>query len=568
MLLRNRRRRLHGTPLAGPSPIAFLVRRGIILIIFAVLLFFAGNWLISLFGGGNSVVRRGTVLRVDDGGAVLVSLEGGSPQRAQDGMKLYAGEQVVTNAGGVASLQFFDGTIVRLDERSDLTLADVAVGSTQSTIDLVLARGTLWISTPTQTSFSGAITRTVEAPLLTYALPSRTEAVITPSSLIVFSAEDLGVRLSGRGGRNAVIGEGQRFSFSGSALPAGDLYDYRSVLDPQKIPSFVERARAFARTAAATSPAMPTTDVLTVLSPTAGMAVTGPTLDVRGKVQETVASVRVNGYEALVNTSDGSFSHILTMSGTGSVDVLVRAFDRQGGILQEVRRTVTPTRREAAVAPPGIVSPAKDGETYRTGTGQLVIRGRAPVDARGIMVNDYRLQLFRSGDVEWSYLASTRLGNLVSGSNAFDVVALDADGNQSAPVRITIIYEPGAVSGVVGQQSSAAVAVSSAFDSTTLPKNAPLTPGVLTVTGPTPGVTHTATGSELLIEGKTSTVTASIWVNDYRLQLYRAGVNHWNYIASTALHTMKEGKNTYVIVARNDKNEILDTMTYTITYEQ
>ncbi|NOS67597.1 MAG: hypothetical protein HOO67_04515, partial [Candidatus Peribacteraceae bacterium] len=99
-----------------------------------------------------------------------------------------------------------------------------------------------------------------------------------------------------------------------------------------------------------------------------------------------------------------------------------------------------------------------------------------------------------------------------------------------------------------------------------LPTNAPLSPGTLTVTLPTAGTTHTETGTGFLLEGATSAQTSTIAVNDYVLQLYKPGKTTWNYIAETGLNNLKKGKNVYVIVARNAKQEILDTMTYTVEY--
>ena len=57
-----------------------------------------------------------------------------------------------------------------------------------------------------------------------------------------------------------------------------------------------------------------------------------------------------------------------------------------------------------------------------------------------------------------------------------------------------------------------------------------------------------------------------MWVNDYQLQLYVAGKTFWNYIANTEYGNLKRGKNIYVIVTRNAKNEILDRVEYTVTY--
>ena len=91
-------------------------------------------------------------------------------------------------------------------------------------------------------------------------------------------------------------------------------------------------------------------------------------------------------------------------------------------------------------------------------------------------------------------------------------------------------------------------------------------PGTLAVTGPAAGTQFTATGSEFLLEGTTPKSTASVWVNGYKLQLYTPGKTFWNYIAKVEFKTLKVGTNVYKIVARNAKDEILDVLEYTVTY--
>jgi hypothetical protein len=174
------------------------------------------------------------------------------------------------------------------------------------------------------------------------------------------------------------------------------------------------------------------------------------------------------------------------------------------------------------------------------------------------MVNDYKLQLFDPAKGTFSYLASQRLGNMKTGENIYDVYALDAGGAKSTPARITIFIGPADAMPV---QPSSSAPVSS---SGPLPTNTPLLPGSLSVIAPTAGTTHTETGTGFLLEGLTSGKTATMWVNDYKLQLYRPGKTTWNYIASVEFANLKRGMNTYVIVARDSDNKILDKMTYTV----
>jgi hypothetical protein len=184
------------------------------------------------------------------------------------------------------------------------------------------------------------------------------------------------------------------------------------------------------------------------------------------------------------------------------------------------------------------------------------ITGEAPQGTAAIMVNDYRLQLYKAGGKTWSYLASADLGNLIAGKNVFTVFALDADGNKSPSRSITIEF------------TSDGTTASGATVSSTPPlkQNPPLTPGVLIVDKPESGLSAATSEKEMVIEGRTSGDTASISINGYTLSLYIAGKTTWNYIASTEMSTMKRGRNVYRVVARNKDGEILDVLEYVITY--
>ncbi len=69
-----------------------------------------------------------------------------------------------------------------------------------------------------------------------------------------------------------------------------------------------------------------------------------------------------------------------------------------------------------------------------------------------------------------------------------------------------------------------------------------------------------------IIEGITSTKTRTITVNEYVLQRYIPGTKNWSYIASTALGTMQEGENEYVVKTFDANGEELESLKFTIDY--
>ena len=481
--------------LAEPAGVPRPVKALIWLVVLGIIVYFLGKWILGLFGGGDSLQRRAVALTVEQGSTVNVSIEGGLMKRTDVGVPLYEGDKVATGKGH-AVLTFFDGTKVRLDEQSELTVDESMKGETTARIALTLGRGTIWMDAPA--SGSGTVSRSVATPAMMVDVNGNAEAMISERELMVFASEGLGLPVRVEGNEEpAYVGEGQRLALP-SGTPGTDLYAYRSALTAEMMnTTFISESRGVALSSASRSSA-------------------GSLASSRSSVSSAASIAQTN------------------------------------------------------VPAPAITSPAKSGETYRTSTSEIVIRGTNAASVQGMMVNEYKLQLFTVGKGTWSYLASVQLGNLKKGENIFDVYALDAQGNKSAPVRLTVIYDDGTLpsassTGTTGSAASAGAA-SSQLNEASLPNNDPLAPGTLTVTGPTAGTSHTATGGELLIEGATSNTTSTLWVNGYQLQLYKPGVTWWNYIASERFGNLKKGTNTYRITARDSEGRVVDRMVYTVTY--
>ncbi len=557
-MLHRYRQRSGPYSLAEPSPLWGMLRRVLLLLAAALVLFFLVRSVFGMLGIGNRVERRQAVLTVENRSNVTVSLEGGLMQRADDRLPLYAGDRVVTGGNGHAQLAFFDGTSVRLDEQSEVEVDETYSGSTESAIGLSLNRGSVWMKTPLASAFSGTIVRTMSSDIYEAMLPSDAEVVFEERAILVFSADGDGVSVAVNG-ETVLIGEGQQMVFPETI--EGDPRQYRSALDPFVVRSpFIEESRKIKLTPSTnggTSSASATTDTLTVTAPVNGQSISGTTVLVHGTIGPRAEKVRVNGYPATISREQGTFSQELSVTAGSTFVIHVEALDQSDVIVQQIERTVRPA--QSSVGSPTITLPAKNGETFRTNLEELEIKGTVPAGTTAVYVNDYKLQLFRTGDTDWSYLASVRLLNMKQGENIFNVVAENASGGRSAAAKITIIL------GAEGTAVSSA-SVSSVVSEESLPTNDPLRPGTLAVTAPTPGTTAVHTGTGFLLEGTTIAETASVWVNGYRLQLYEQGKTFWNYWALPKYDTLKRGRNVYRIVSRNAANQILDAMTYTVEY--
>lgn len=571
--MRRHRRRNHSGAVRPERRTGRLVS----VIILGILIVIGCVKVLQYFGVGNSTLQSAAILSVDDLGVVNVSIDEGPFKRGDDGMKIYPGDAVVTTPKNFAALTMFDGSYVRMDESTELGIEQSILGETESSLKLSLDDGAVWIVTPTSEAFSGAIIRQLATPFLTIAIPSKTEAVFTARSLVVYASDGPGLSVKVTGFQNPVIvGEGQQFTFALGSESVTDLYTLRNPVSPDLLsPPFIEESRAeygIVRTAGTSIPdeeiERPDTE-MTVSEPVNDITVQGATLQVKGTIGDGVDKVRINGYLATINREQKTFEQELTLPDEDDVKITVEAIDKNGTVLSQALRTVR--RNRTPPEAPSITAPAAAGQTYRTSKTQVEIRGTAPDNAVAIIVNDYRLQLFTPGEKNWSYLADTAFNNLHAGENIFEVVAMNQGGYRSEPVRITVLLEEGEegiVGGSTSQGSTETVAPTTpkTAEESELPDNAPLMPGSIRITSPKEGTEYSTTDKEFLIEGSVPTEAASVWVNGYKLQLYEQGKLFFNYIASTDLATLRRGRNVYRIVIRNAENNILDSLSYTVQF--
>lgn len=565
------RRTFAGMPTATERPRP--LRMFALLCVGILVVVWAGWKALQALGILNQVQRMRVELSVA-AGDVNVSLEGGELRKASDA-KLYADDRIVSNGGGRALLKFFDGSVASIEEVSDVTIEESQRGTKHSAITLVLKQGKIAVHVPDLRVFSGSIIRTIKTPSYTATLPVGTRAVFSAQGMHVADADGLGVTVTADGADEpAFIGEGQQLTLPATAV-RGSLYAYRGTVDPaavRLVTGLGSQVASLPTQPASTGALVPveagaTQDALVLSSPVENQLITSSTVQVRGQAGPAIQRVRVNGHDVKLDPANGSFSQELSVTKGTTMSIVVEALDVRDVSVAEQQRTVR--LQTQALLKPTFTAPATDGATYRTAKKKFEIRGTAPAGAAGIIVNDYRLQLFKEGDREWAYLANADLGNIVPGKNVFTVVAVDAEGTKSPAATMTILLEEGDEGLVTGGTAGSAASASSEpeqVDEATLPKNAPLAPGSLTVTAPTTGAAFTATESEILIEGNTAKDTDSVWVNGYKLRLYKPGATFWNYYARTQYGTLKKGKNVYIVNARNAKGEILDTLTYEIDY--
>ena len=547
-----------------PSSSRLLLRALAAVAVLAVVWYLVSH-ILALIAGGSG--RDATALLSVRAGGVQVSLQGEGWQPAETGLRMTTGDSIETRSDGDATIQFFDGTKLRLAGGARITIdkSDRSLDAT-SAVSVHLENGKIWIATPAMTVFTGAILRQASTESMELSIPTNAQLLVTRDLIAVVQADGPGVTatIDTLGAHATVIvGEGQRYALINATKEILDSDPYR-LRDPlaqdERVDSFI--AGSYALLSGSTTPGTDdASDAASATTPSADLEVRTPTdngtvdtttVRVSGTTSSRVATLIING-KSVGRDSNGSFSIDVSADPDRETTITIEAQDAQGITIAKSLRNIRSTY-QVKVEPVRIKSPVGSGETLSTQATDVEITGEAPQGTEGIIVNDYRLQLYKPGNKTWSYLASVANGNLVPGKNMYTIVALDKDGRKSPGRSITIDYSP-AVTGGSGAIKN----------EQPIKQNAPLEPGSLSVTSPTAGTSGETKDIELSILGTTSPNTASISVNGYILSMYESGSTQWKYIASVNLGTMKRGRNLYRIVARNAKGEILDVLEYSLT---
>lgn len=544
----------------------------------AGLLTVLGVWFLLRFLSPSAEMKRvATVLTTDGRGQVEFLIEGNdAPERAETGLELYEGERIRTDGAARAHLQFFDGTVITLDQNTSIRMGEVLQGAEESRLELILESGRVYLRSGT----SALVSRTIETTFATHFVPPRTVALIggdtgnveENENVAVFETTGQGIESSVRVLKkrvSVITGEGQELMLHASAIArvaaGGDPYAFRRVLDPKILSTEFYRYAAELRENSApagvseSSPAVEVTvdgQQLTIDEPKDGALLDAEAVIIKGRIGSRVVIVRVNGYVADVTA--GAYQKEIALPAEENFSVEVQAEDKDGLIIETkslaLRRDIKPPE------PPIITFPARQTiedakavpppEPVSVQENEFEILGDAPGDAVGIIVNGYRLQKFIPGK-PWAYLVNGTLGNVKVGENTYEVVSVDRSGNLSEPVRIVILWR--------------AQAVPTPDSGTSAPDDrTSLFPGSLRVIAPTSGSTYVTSETEVLIEGETHPDTATISVNGYMLSLYEAGKVTWNYIAKEEFGNFRTGTNNFTVVARNSDGKILDVVRYVV----
>lgn len=534
------------------------VARIVLAILALIVLWYVFGFIKGLFSFESSQVQSMT-LATPNASQVEVELEPGTWNSGVTDIKLYADNRVRTN-NAQATLTTHDQSSIMLDRNSEILIVSSQSSDTLSEWSVQLVTGRIIVVSGDDTQAS----RSVVHPQATVVLPQSSTAYISQTTFANLKDASAGISIVPLEGEEFLLGEGQQYTIpeGGIFATAEQNYAVRTSLTAE-----ITGDEFVASVTNLGSPTETPDDsaLLIVTAPSGSTTTDSTSYEVTGTVQSSVNSVEVNGEEAELD--NGTFVASISLD-EGENEVEVVAYDEAGDEVASITRTIT--QNVQSLATPRITAPGTNGSTYQTSEDVVIISGTTSANTDSIMVNDYTLQLYEAGSTEWRYLAQTELGNLTVGTNEFTVIAKTANGTQSEAATITIQKTAGTSTSTSSNQTSTSSSSVSSTSSVTTSSTSSSTSDSgeysLSIVRPTSNGTLSTTEPEILIEGLNSTNVQNVIVNGYTLQLFEPAKGFWNYKASSELGTMQAGENLYTVQATNSNGDVVETVTYTITY--
>lgn len=201
-------------------------------------------------------------------------------------------------------------------------------------------------------------------------------------------------------------------------------------------------------------------------------------------------------------------------------------------------------------ATPQITKPSSNGGKITLSLKEQIISGTVSADTQKVVVNGYQLSKYVPGSKTFTYSAKTSLNNLKVGENTYSVVAIDEAGNKSKTASITLVL-PQSVAGEEDEDEDEETPAAST--------------GEVKITSPNGGANLKTSETAFVISGTAPSNTSKVLVNGYQLQGYAAGSGTFKYNATAALGTLKVGQtNSYTVKAYDKNDAVIGSATMTI----
>lgn len=161
-----------------------------------------------------------------------------------------------------------------------------------------------------------------------------------------------------------------------------------------------------------------------------------PEVTLKGEYDaDQVTAIRINGTEATLNEASETWMVTVDLGTTGTHTLRTTYTAVDGSDVQHSTREVLVD--DSAPEVPTLTSPSQTQVT----NDHVTLQGTVGEGTARVVVNNYALQKFSSGDTTWTYYLNAG-DNMAAGANTYRVVAYDDVGNASEPLEFVITYTP------------------------------------------------------------------------------------------------------------------------------
>jgi len=429
------------------------------------------------------------------------------------GTKLLLGDSVKTSQLSRGVLKFFNGTMVRLGDDTEVTVTDITKRNDIEKIGLTLTHGSIWINKMQTEGVDQSDLQVRTAHMLVADTGSVFEVESNTADVVRVMKGGVSAQILGTDAdKNSLldkiqVGVGQEMTLDAAILKAFQNHETPSVLmalsDQFKLSDwYMWNSREDS-------------------NPTDFSANNG---------QETQQSLTLSQQGLGVSQQNGSTQQTTLAPLTGT------------------QQTQTNPSTSGSLSSPVITQPSPTVMT--TATNKVSISGTVDPSTAKVVVSEtiggntdeYTLSKYKSGSTSFTYNVSEALGNFKSGENIYRFYAVDASGNKSDSADVHITYNKTAV---VVTDALVAPQVTSYNGST----NSTVTVGVVKVIGSVAGAQN-------------------VLVNGVALTKFQAGDKTWTYYANENGGNLVPGVNNYEVYAVDPQGVKSAVTKFTITYNK
>lgn len=381
--------------------------------------------LVNLWGAiTDDDVKKAAYMHIVDGSAEMKTWGTDDFFNISTDALIMQGDEIVTSADAKIIIEFFDGTVMRVDGSTDVNFVEIDDENEPPKMNLLLVNGRAWFNKLYRDTGSTYITvRTTNLEVV-----SKTGSIFEVENVMdevvrVFSGNtnDIDVNIYNKDGSKVIetetIGIGQEVVFSDAVLDRYWQFQSPSVI-------------------AAVSDEFKQIDwYLWNVAEDKTPTVFEKSVDGSQFVKVEPEAVTLEGGEAA------------SVEGAATMEPVTPEAVTAGEIVAEGQSAEAEKVETGALSAPTISSVA--GVTTLNNDGYYVVSknlatltGGVSGDVASVVVNGYVLQKFKIGDKTWTYYANASYDLMKEGANSYEVHTVDANGNKSPSITVKVMYVP------------------------------------------------------------------------------------------------------------------------------